>query len=62
MLCVKAELQVVELEMKSTFPQQVWCCIGKKGEDKVLGGIVTRGPRTLKISGDFHDPQVLDGR
>jgi len=27
----------------------------------VLGVVVTRGPHTLKISGDFHDPQVLAG-
>jgi len=32
LLYVKAELQVVELEMKNTFPEQIWCCIGKKGK------------------------------
>jgi len=28
----------------------------------VLGVVVTRGPRTLKVLGDFRDPQILDGR
>jgi len=27
----------------------------------VVGAVVTRGPRTLRVIGDFHDPQVVNG-
>jgi len=54
LLYVKEELQAIELKLKNSFPEQVWCCIGEKGRDEVLVGICYRTPMEKVYDVDIH--------
>ena len=42
------------MDLKNTFPEQVWCRIGGKGEDEVLIGICYRTPSERIYDFDIH--------
>jgi len=49
-----------ELSTESHHQSDLPTEIGSRG--KIRSVIVTRGPRTLRVVGDFYDPQVWNGR